>query len=149
MSLYCPHCERPLEVHDGGACKRRMSRRFFFGMLGGAVAASAMAKPLYESGVAIARAAERGLFNPRMDLKTLYDNAIRRIRGEAISDMNAMSEMNAMLDRWNATDIMLTPYTGDTLSREPVPFSLPCVIWPNRRRTDGAARAVSKATRRA
>lgn len=31
--LYCPHCERTLAGHDEGHCRRRMSRRFFFGLV--------------------------------------------------------------------------------------------------------------------
>ncbi len=30
--LICPHCEKPLEGHDESGCRRRMSRRFFFGL---------------------------------------------------------------------------------------------------------------------
>jgi hypothetical protein len=33
MGLICPHCEKPLGAeHDAKACRRRMSRRFFFGL---------------------------------------------------------------------------------------------------------------------
>ena len=33
MTLLCPHCEKPLgEEHDQAGCRRRMSRRFFFGL---------------------------------------------------------------------------------------------------------------------
>ena len=41
--IVCPHCERPLsEEHDDAGCRRRMSRRLFFGALaGGAIAANA------------------------------------------------------------------------------------------------------------
>jgi len=43
--LLCPHCERSLEGHDVDACARkRMSRRFFFGILGGAAAIAALPK---------------------------------------------------------------------------------------------------------
>jgi hypothetical protein len=46
--LICPRCEKPLEGHDEAACVRRMSRRFFFGVCVGGVAAAAVAKPLVE-----------------------------------------------------------------------------------------------------
>lgn len=38
--IYCPRCEKPLEGHDDGACARRMSRRFFFGVVGGGIVAA-------------------------------------------------------------------------------------------------------------
>ena len=41
MSLYCPHCERPLDGHDDKACARKMSRRWFFGVCAGAGVAMA------------------------------------------------------------------------------------------------------------
>jgi hypothetical protein len=38
--IYCPHCDKPLgESHDDKGCNRRMSRRYFFGVIAGAVAA--------------------------------------------------------------------------------------------------------------
>ena len=43
--LYCPRCEKPLDGHDQTACNRRMSRRFFFGMGLGVMAAVAIPKP--------------------------------------------------------------------------------------------------------
>jgi hypothetical protein len=46
--LICPRCEQPLEGHDEVACVRRMSRRFFFGVCVGGVAAASVAKPLIE-----------------------------------------------------------------------------------------------------
>jgi hypothetical protein len=49
-ALLCPHCEREMsEGHDVDACARkRMSRRFFFGVMGGAAVAVAVA-PQIES----------------------------------------------------------------------------------------------------
>jgi hypothetical protein len=41
--LICPRCERSLEGHDPKACARKLSRRFFFGLAGGALAALAVA----------------------------------------------------------------------------------------------------------
>lgn len=38
--IYCPRCEKPLDGHDEGACARRMSRRFFFGVVGGGLVAA-------------------------------------------------------------------------------------------------------------
>lgn len=51
-SLYCPHCSRSIESHDGKPCPREFSRRFFFGLLAGAGAAAAMpsSKPKGNSG---------------------------------------------------------------------------------------------------
>jgi hypothetical protein len=45
VALLCPHCEREMaEGHDVDACARkRMSRRFFFGVMGGAAVAAAVA----------------------------------------------------------------------------------------------------------
>lgn len=42
--ILCPHCERSMDAgHDVEACARkRMSRRYFFGVLGGAAAVLAM-----------------------------------------------------------------------------------------------------------
>lgn len=39
--LVCPQCEKPMEGHDEGSCARRMSRRYFFAVSAGAVAAAA------------------------------------------------------------------------------------------------------------
>ncbi len=52
--ILCPHCERTMEPgHDTDACARkRMSRRFFFGvMAGAAVAVAAPQKPLLVDGI--------------------------------------------------------------------------------------------------
>lgn len=48
-ALVCPHCERPMDEHDGADCRRsKVSRRFFLGGLGmaaaGTVAGLAFAK---------------------------------------------------------------------------------------------------------
>lgn len=40
--LLCPKCERPLLEHNEGACKRKMSRRFFLGATTGIVIAAAL-----------------------------------------------------------------------------------------------------------
>lgn len=58
MSLICGRCEKPLEGHDGGACRRKMSRRWFLGALGGA-AAALVAKKRIPTG---------GLFDPKADV---------------------------------------------------------------------------------
>jgi hypothetical protein len=43
--LICPHCEKSLGVeHDDKACRRRMSRRFFFGLAVAPLAAAIAAK---------------------------------------------------------------------------------------------------------
>ena len=43
--ILCPHCEKPLgESHDGLGCRRRMSRRFFFGLAVAPLAAGIAAK---------------------------------------------------------------------------------------------------------
>lgn len=55
-SLICPHCEKSLGVeHDDAACRRRLSRRHFFGLALGALAAAkaAQATPLLEKVTAI------------------------------------------------------------------------------------------------
>lgn len=46
--ILCPHCEKAMEQdHDVDACARkRMSRRFFFGVMGGAAVASVIVPPL-------------------------------------------------------------------------------------------------------
>ncbi len=41
--ILCPNCEKPIEGHNDSACRRRMSRRYFFGALGGGIAAAAIA----------------------------------------------------------------------------------------------------------
>lgn len=47
MELLCPKCEKPLAKHIDGECVRKgLTRRFFFGALGGAFAAHAAAKVL-------------------------------------------------------------------------------------------------------
>lgn len=38
--ILCPRCEKPVEGHDDAGCRRRMSRRFFFGLAAGAVVAT-------------------------------------------------------------------------------------------------------------
>lgn len=58
MNLVCPHCERPLEGHEDKACRRRMSRRWFLGALGGVVAAVVLPK----------RVPTGGLFDPKADV---------------------------------------------------------------------------------
>jgi hypothetical protein len=40
--LVCPRCEESLEDHDDTACARRMSRRYFFGVVGGGLVAAAV-----------------------------------------------------------------------------------------------------------
>jgi hypothetical protein len=43
--MICPHCERVLDVaHDADACRRRMSRRFFFAAITAPLVASIAAK---------------------------------------------------------------------------------------------------------
>jgi hypothetical protein len=43
--LLCPHCEKPLGVeHDDAGCKRRMSRRVFFGVAVAPLAAAIASK---------------------------------------------------------------------------------------------------------
>jgi len=42
--VVCPHCEKPLVGHDEAACSRKMSRRFFFGMIAAPVAIAIAAK---------------------------------------------------------------------------------------------------------
>src|SRR5947209_8756680 len=43
MKLLCPHCERELdERHRKDGCSTRFTRRFLFGLLGGATAAMAL-----------------------------------------------------------------------------------------------------------
>lgn len=54
--LVCPRCEKSLEGHDEAACSRKMSRRFFFQVAAGAAITIAVADPVLNSGVAIARA---------------------------------------------------------------------------------------------
>jgi hypothetical protein len=51
-ALLCPHCEREMDDgHDVERCARkRMSRRFFFGVMGGAAVATAMAPAITEVG---------------------------------------------------------------------------------------------------
>jgi hypothetical protein len=45
--IVCPHCERALGVeHDEAGCRRKMSRRFFFRLIGGTAAALATAAPV-------------------------------------------------------------------------------------------------------
>jgi len=45
MKTLCPHCEKPLGVaHDANACRRRMSRRFFFALAVAPLAAVIAAK---------------------------------------------------------------------------------------------------------
>lgn len=57
MSLYCPKCEKPLDHHDeSGQCPKRLSRRFFLGMLGSALAATTLAKYLPDVAVEAAKA---------------------------------------------------------------------------------------------
>lgn len=45
MSLLCPHCEKPFGEHDEKACRRRMSRRFFFGVLAAPLAVAILGRP--------------------------------------------------------------------------------------------------------
>lgn len=65
--LVCPRCERSMEGHDEAACQSRMSRRYFFGVAAGGVVLAAMAKPLFDSGVAIARAGYPHPFDLNME----------------------------------------------------------------------------------
>jgi hypothetical protein len=62
MTLYCGRCEKPLEGHDERACRRRMSRRYFFGVIAGAAAALSARK----------RIPTGGLFDPKTDIAKLY-----------------------------------------------------------------------------
>lgn len=51
--LICPRCERSMEGHDNQECKRRISRRYFFGLAAGAVAGLVVAEslPIWEPSV--------------------------------------------------------------------------------------------------
>lgn len=60
--LVCPRCERELSKHDDAACQRGISRRFFFGVSAGAVAAIVVA-PRIPTG---------GLFDPVTNLAQQY-----------------------------------------------------------------------------
>jgi len=42
-AVLCPRCERAMEGHDEAACQRRMSRRYFFGLVGAAAVTSVAA----------------------------------------------------------------------------------------------------------
>lgn len=53
--LICPRCDKSTEGHDEKACERRMSRRYFFGVMASAVAAVGAVGALPRSGVEIAR----------------------------------------------------------------------------------------------
>lgn len=57
MSLICPHCEKALGAeHEGKACSRRMSRRFFFGLAVAPLAVAIAAKlPAEQNPVRILR----------------------------------------------------------------------------------------------
>ncbi len=75
--ILCPHCERPLEGHDGGHCARRMSRRFFFGLCAGAVGAIVTPE---QPGITIAtwtRSAERAYFASELGLYKLAGDSSR------------------------------------------------------------------------
>lgn len=59
MNLLCPRCKQRFDEHEDGHCPKRLSRRFFLGDLGGAVAAAALAKfdvatPAADSLIAVA-----------------------------------------------------------------------------------------------
>ncbi len=43
QGILCPNCEKPIEGHDDSACRRRMSRRYFFGALGGGIVTAVVA----------------------------------------------------------------------------------------------------------
>ncbi len=86
--IYCPHCEKPLEGHDAGACRRKLSRRYFFGLLGGAVAALALPK----------RVPTGGLFNPFKDVPRLFQSS------------------KLLTDGWPAMELWPTPKVGEVFT---------------------------------
>ena len=107
--LVCPRGERPMEGHDEAACARRMSRRYFFGLGAGAVAA-AIVVPQLPTG---------GLFNPVANVAGLY---LKRKSGLLTSDfildeaLGRYSEISMIMQLQDGRyDPELGAVTGDTL----------------------------------
>lgn len=75
VGLICPRCEKPLEGHEDSACRRRMSRRYFFGALGGlAVAAVAIPKV---AGITSADVIALQLERVRPQLNKIFENTVK------------------------------------------------------------------------
>jgi hypothetical protein len=77
--ILCPRCERPMDAeHDAEACARRgMSRRFFFGILGGATVVAAMpalpAPDVWTVTIETGPSYEAGILTPRViEQEVLY-----------------------------------------------------------------------------
>ena len=108
--ILCPRCERAMEAdHE---CRKGVSRRHFFGMLGGAAAAVALPRP----------PGTGGLFNPRVNVFRQY-----RLGKMAVSEIGLglrfVSEYDPAKDLFTSRIDAL--YGFDPIQLAPDP---PCII---------------------
>jgi hypothetical protein len=128
-ALLCPHCEREMaDGHDVERCARkRMSRRFFFGVMGGAAVAVA--------GGPHVKIPTGGLFDPVENCFDAYLSrneflTIEQITREMLAvlhrNLTASMKVNLKFDRLFADD---NSRIGDTITiRQPRTFR--SVAWP-------------------
>src|SRR5260370_16329601 len=76
--LVCPRCEEPLANHNEGACARRMSRRYFFGICAGSVGALIIAPNLPLIAAPEAFSADV-ILTPRVFAKLVLQNLAKQL----------------------------------------------------------------------
>jgi hypothetical protein len=111
-ALICPHCEREMEGdHDLDACaQKRMSRRYFFGVMGGAAAAVTVASKLPDL-----PAFEKRYLRPSMGAIGDWMD-IQRIRNQYLSTEMITAEMLITLHR----NLDMAAFIGDQWSEEQI-----------------------------
>jgi hypothetical protein len=117
--LVCPRCEESLEGHDEGACARRMSRRYFFGVVGGGLVAAAVAPQIAKiSHTFYVRKPPRYLTSKQITremLSILHESLANARKLDRDYDglfgdstQRHLNEMDAIIDRWK-TEPLITP----------------------------------------
>lgn len=84
--ILCPHCERSMDVaHDVDACARkRMSRRYFFGIVGGAAALLAIPHPKLHTAIDVGFGNSLTILTIRQPLRWTGTDGINGLNSSAV-----------------------------------------------------------------
>lgn len=129
-ALLCPHCEKEMaEGHNVDACaKKRMSRRFFFGVMGGAVAVAAVAPHVKLPGTG-------SYFNPVADVFGQYHGnqilTTKQVTFEMLEILNNKLVAGKKTTRnWERTFAKSGAKIGDTIHiRRPDKYTITGASW--------------------